>query len=122
MPKQPSNILKVPLKKKKRVELRNLPRIPNHASVTSSFPNELPNFEVTPVAYTLEKSLQSKIFNFCKFILSLNLEVFIRPNSILPCHCTDSYFNDKDHGHILTRDLRITKINKLRKFFTTTLI
>ena len=34
-----------------------------------------------------------------------------------PCFCYGSSFVNKDHGHIVTGDLRIVKNNELRKIF-----
>lgn len=100
----------------KEIELLNLPRILNHAFMTFSISKEFPNFETPFVIYKLGKSIQSKKFNFDRFASSLGLDASV--NSILPCHCVDSCFGNKDHGHILTGDLRITDNNKLKKLFT----
>jgi len=35
--------------------------------------------------------------------------------STLPCNCESSPFNDVDHGHVITGDLKIVQNNKLRK-------
>ena len=106
--------------KNKGVELLNLPRTLNHSFITSSnlSPLIFLNFETPSVIYTLEKSIQSEIFNFNNFFSSLDLATFVRANSILPCHCADSCFIDKYQGYILTLDLRIIRNNKLIKFFT----
>ena len=56
----------------KEVELLNLSRNFNHSSVTSSIPEEIPNFETPPVMYTLKKSIQSGISAFNKFVSSLD--------------------------------------------------
>ena len=41
----------------------------------------------------------------------LGADQFLR---ILPCNCGKFTLTDKDHGHILTGDLRVIKSNKLR--------
>ena len=63
------------------------------------------------------KSFQFKILNLIKFVLSLDLDAFINENTILPYHSSNSCFEDRDHGHILTEDFRIIYKNKLRKPF-----
>ena len=81
----------------KEIELLNLPRILNHALMTFSISKEFPNFKTSFVMYKLGKSIQSKKFNFDSVAAGLG---------------------NKDHGHILTGDLRITDNNKLKKRFT----
>lgn len=113
-----NSILKMPLKSN-GVELLNLLRILNHLSAICSILKEVPIFEASYVIHKLGKSILSKIFNFSKFVVSsLDLNAYVKDNSTLSCHCVDSCFIDKDHGKILTGDLRIINKNKLMKLFT----
>lgn len=89
----------------------NLPKIFNHVSIIFSIPMGIPSFKTHPVIYRLEKAKQSKCF------VCLELEGLIRDNSILIWQCADSSFKDKDHGHILTGDIRIIDNKKLTKLF-----
>lgn len=66
--------------KNKGAELLELPKIFNQRSVTSSIPKELPNFEAPSVIYTLEKSIQSRMFNFNEFVLSFDIDAFMGEN------------------------------------------
>lgn len=85
----------------------------NRANVKSSLiSNEF--YFVTPiVTYDLTAPIRSKIFNFNNLVLDVDL--FLANPTIFPCDCEKSIFVGKDHGHILTRDLRIMRNNKLRK-------
>ena len=78
--------------------LVNCSRIQNHLSVTFSITKKLPKFETPSTIYTLEKSVQSKGFNFNKFNSSLDLDPFIEDKSIITSYCADLYFIDKDLG------------------------
>ena len=66
----------------------------------------------------MTEPIGSKIFNFNKFVSSLDLSAFVKDNTILPCHCKDSPFKDNHHGHIISGDLRIVRDNKLRKIIS----
>ena len=63
---QPSNILRMSFKTKWG-GLLNLPRIFNQTLFTSFIPKETLNFKTPSEIYTLEKFIQSKIFDFNKF-------------------------------------------------------
>ena len=112
--KSPGNILKISFDSK-AIEMINLPRIVNSSEVRNCIPNSLISFEPPTIVYTLNDPVQSKIFNHNHFVNHLDVNAFLNDNSIYPCSCNNSPFVDKDHGHILTGDLRIVKNNKLRK-------
>lgn len=112
--KIPKNILKVAFDSK-AVEMINLPRIMNSSEVRNCIPNNLNSFESPTIVYTLNDSIQSKIFNHNHFVNNININSFLNNNAIYPCSCNGSPFVDRHHGHILTGDLRIVKNNKLRK-------
>ena len=40
--------------------------------------------------------ISSKIFNFKKFVSSLDLSAFVKDNTILPCNCKDSPYKARD--------------------------
>ena len=96
----------------------NLSRILNLPSVVDSIPSIAKHFETPTVLFSLNDPISSKIFNFNKFVSSLNLSEFIKNNSIIPCHCKDSPYQDKHHKHIISGDLRIVTDSKLRKLFS----
>lgn len=78
--------------------------------VTSNYSLVIPT-----VAYDLTTPIRSIIFNFNNFVSELDADQFLADSTITPCDCDKSPFDDKDHGHILTRILRLIKNNILRK-------
>lgn len=110
----PSNICHV-FFDNKGVEKINLPRILNDPSLSASIPLSANKFENPTVIYKLTHNIGSKIFNFNKFVSSLNIKDPEKDLSSLPCNCKDSPFIDKHHGHIMTGDLSIIKDSKLRE-------
>ena len=102
----------------KAIEMINLSSILNSSSVTNTIPSSAKNFITPTVLYSLTEPIGSKIFNFNKFVSSLDLSAFVKDNTILPCHCKDSPFKDNHHGHIISGDLRIVRDNKLRKIIS----
>ena len=102
----------------KGVEFINLARILRDPDVISSLPNMPKKFSTPMVTYKLGLPISSKIFNFNKFVNSLNLDDFLANPNILPCECENSPFSDKNHKHIITGDLRLVSNNTLRKIFS----
>ena len=76
------------------------------------------SFTPPTVVYSLNSPISSKIFNFNKFVSSLDVERFLQDSSSLPCSCENSPFSDRNHNHIISGDLRLVKNNQLRKLFT----
>ena len=115
--KPPDNICKV-FFHNKAVELINLPRILHHSELNDIIDYSVHDFKTPTVVYDLTKPIRSEIFNFKQFVENLNVdEILCNPNS-LPCPCANSPFLDKDHGHVLTGNLRIVNNNKLRKILS----
>ena len=112
----PSNVLHLNFRNK-GIEMVNLSSILHNSDVIDTIPSAAKNFTPPTVVYTLDSPIGQKIFNFNKFVTSLNVENFIQNNSILPCECANSTFSNKHHGHIVSGDLRVVKNNKLRKLF-----
>ena len=117
--KRPDSVLNVKFHNK-AVELINVPNILHSPLLSSSFPNELVNNEyvVPTVVYNLEDSIHSKVFNYNKFVSKLDLNEFLRDETILPCNCANSPFIDNHHGHIITGDLKIVTDSKLRNLLS----
>ena len=97
------------------IELINLPRILRDPNLQNDLPTIHNKFEPPMVAFKLSESIGSEVFNFNKFVESLDVDAFISDETILPCNCACSPFIDNDHGHIMTGDLRIVADNNLRK-------
>ena len=112
----PTNILHLDFHNK-GIEMVNLAAILNSADVINTIPSVAKKFTPPTVVYTLNPPISTSIFNFNKFVGSLNVANFMQDDSILPCQCANSSFSDINHGHIISGDLRLIKNNKLRKLF-----
>lgn len=55
----------------------------------------------------------SQKVQFFNSLPELDVDQFLADPTILLCNCDKTHFVDEDHGHILARNLRITK-NKIR--------
>ena len=96
----------------------NLSSILHSTEVNNTIPSVAKTFTPPTIVYSLDSPIASKIFNFNKFVTSLDVNSFLKDNSILPCHCANSSFSDKHHGHIVTGNLGIIQNNRLRKLFS----
>ena len=115
--KSPENVCSI-FFDNKGVEFINLARILRNPDIVSSIPKTPKKFSTPMVTYTLDLPTSCKIFNFNKFVNSLNIDEFLTNPNNLPCECGNSQFTDKHHKHIVTGDLRIIENNSLRKIFT----
>ena len=113
----PSNILRVKFCSK-GIEAVNLPSILHDSDVLESIPSVANSFTPPTVVFSLDSAVGSKLFNFNKFVSSLDVDDFIKDPSKLPCNCGTSSFSNSHHGHIISGDLRLITNNKLRKLFT----
>ena len=114
----PNNICNVKFVNK-GMELIRLPSILNDPEVIQHLPSkDLQTKENIPVVtYNLGNTIRNKIFNYKQTVES----IFINDNNSVctgACNCHSSNFVDKDHGHVITGDLKIIKNSKLRKLFT----
>ena len=115
--KPPENICKVYFHNK-AIELINLPYILHDSEIETVVKSFNHDFVTPTVVYDLTNRIRSNIFNFKSFVSSINVEELISNPELLPCHCSNSPYVDKDHGHILTGNLQLVKCNKLRKILT----
>ena len=74
------------------------------------------NYSISYSSFGKSEELLLKVCTVCE----LDVDQFPADPTIFPCGCDKSPFFEKDHGHFLTRDLNILKINKLRKIFVLT--
>ena len=91
----------------------NLSSILHSAEVVNTIPSVAKHFIPPTIVYTLDKPISSKIFNFNKFVTTLDVESFMQDNSVLPCQCSNSPFADHHHGHIISGDLKLIGNTKL---------
>ena len=97
----------------KAIDFINIQRILRNQDVKDMLPSELK--EDTPmVVYELVDTIHSKLFNYKKFVQSIDVDSFLADNSIFPCECKDSPFINVDHKHIITGNLDIVTNSKLR--------
>ena len=112
--KPPTNILKV-FFHNKAIEMINLPHVLHSSNLEKSFPKEAGPYLVPTVVHKLGTTIQSSIFNYSKFVETVDLDSFLNNENSLPCNCENSPFADSHHGHIVTGDLRLVTNAKLRK-------
>ena len=102
----------------KGVEAVNLSSILHHNEVLGAVPSVAKAFKTPNIVYSLDPPTGSKIFNFNKFVSSIDVDRFLEDPSSLPCRCENSPFTDKHHHHIVSGDLRLIENNLLRKLFS----
>ena len=69
------------------------------------------------VIYKLTDTIRSKLFNYKNFVQSLDVDLFLSDNNVLPCECENSPFINSDHNHIITGDLSIVQNETLQGLF-----
>ena len=98
----------------KGVELLRLAQILHNRSLIDRIPKCAESFTTPLITYKLQAPISSKIFNFNKFVSTLDLNAFVKNPNMLPCNCKDSKFKDAYHQHIITGDLSIVENKDLR--------
>jgi len=115
--KKPANMLSV-FFHNKSLDFINISKIINDPIVIAKLPLDFNKTDNPTVVYKLSNGIRHKIFNYKTFISELDVDAFLVDNSILPCSCLNSHYQDDHHGHVITGDLRIVKDNKLRKLLS----
>ena len=98
----------------KAVELINLSILLKDESLQNTLPSLPTKFESPMITYKLRSPISRKIFNFNKFVKSIEVDRVLEDDSYIPCCCSDSEFRDNHHNHIITGDLSIVQNDKLR--------
>ena len=80
-----------------------------------NLPTQFNETERISAAYTLSKTMQSKIFNHKEFIKTLGTKDILDNMNKLPCNCITSPFTDLNHWYIVTGGIHIVQDDKLRK-------
>ena len=101
----------------KAIDFINIQRILRDKDVLGALPHNLRNDSPT-VVYQLTDTIRSKLFNYKKFVQSLDVDTFLSDNSILPCDCSQSPFADPNHGHIISGDLGLVTNDKLHNLIS----
>ena len=72
--------------------------------------------DIPSIVFSLNEPIRSKIFNYSKFVSSLDIDLAFNNINSVPCHCPQ--YNpahiDTFHKHIISGDLSIVKNSKLR--------
>ena len=101
----------------KAIDFINIQRIFRDKEVVELLPNDLKK-DTPMVVYELTGTIRAKIFNYKRFVQTLDVDSFLADNSTLPCECQNSPFINHDHNHIITGDLGIITNPKLRNLFS----
>jgi len=114
--KSPSNRCHI-LFNNKAIDFINVQKIFHDKDVSSLLPHDLKN-NTPVVVYKLTETIHAKLFNYKKFVQSIDIDSFLIDDSILPCECQNSPFQDQDHNHIITGNLEIIENHKLRNLIS----
>ena len=97
----------------KAVDAINLPAILRSTSVTDKISIYFRDKGQPIVSYEYTSTIASKLFNFALTLSNLNVSEYLsNPET---CQCKESKFCYEPHGHVITGDLRVTEIAKLRE-------
>ena len=72
--------------------------------VTSKSNQNCDNF-----VYNVTNPMGNNVFNFSTFVSNTDVYIILKNSGSLPCNCKRSQNAYKDHGNILTGDLRIIR-------------
>ena len=98
------------------VEFVNIARILRDPDIVKSLPSSSVKFPGQMVTYKLTPPISTNFFNVNKFVINLDLSLFLTNPGSLPCKFNNVPFADRHHKHIVTGDLRIVR-NVLKKLF-----
>ena len=97
----------------------NLKKILRSQDVISKLPNPLQSEDVPSIVFSLSPTIRNKLFNYKDTVDKIDVNDHHTYGTELPnCECHSSPFVDKDHGHIMTGDLRIIENPHLRKLMS----
>ena len=114
--RSPSNICRITFSNK-AIDFINLNKILKNEDINQTLPDNLRN-DVPMVVYNLTNTIRSKIFNYKGFVQSLDVDTYLRDDTILPCECDHSTFANVHHGHIVTGNLDIVQNEKLHRLLS----
>lgn len=97
----------------KAIDFINIQRILRDKDVLQALPPDLREDSPT-VIFRLDNPIRSKLFNYKDFVQNLDVDAFLRDNTVLPCSCEHSSFTNPDHKHVISGDLNIIGNAKLR--------
>ena len=98
--------------KNKGLDAINISNILNHRKVTSTIPAHFKCQSPPIISYSYSSPIAPKIFNYKNMLQGLNTENITRNPSACSCKASELCYNPA--GHIITVDLNIVRISKLR--------
>ena len=101
----------------KAIDFINLQKIFRDKDVTKSLPHDLRK-DTPMVEKELTETIHSKLFNYKKFVQSIDVDSLLSDNTLLPCECQNSPFLNQDHNHVITGNLEIVVNSKLRNLIS----
>ena len=101
----------------KAIDFINFQKILRDKDVINCLPHDLRD-DTPVVVYELTDTIHSKLFNYKKFVQSMDVDSFLTDDTTLPCECHASPFRNQDHNHVITGDLEIVTDTKLRNLIS----
>ena len=92
----------------KGLEFIRLSNILRNEEVKAKLPEQFQNDETPSIVYSLSNTIRNKILNYKETVNNIDTndeETF--GTGLNTCNCSTSQFVDRNHGHVLTGDLRI---------------
>jgi len=103
----------------KGLELINLKKILRNHDVIFKLPKMLQAEDPPSIVYSLSSTIRNKLFNYKDTVNNINIDDQLTyGTNLINCECHKSSFVNKDHGHIVTGDLRIIENKHLRKLIS----
>ena len=85
------------------------------------FPEGLSSEDIPMVIFSLTEPIRSKIFNYNKFVSSIDFNQAINDLNTIVCKCNEfEEFKDPHHCHVITGNLNLIANNKLRNLIKKT--
>ena len=95
------------------IQMLNLGSMIHKEEIKATIPLTALDKHEPMIVYKYDKTIRNKIFNYKETV-----EEYVQGCELkMECNCSSSQFSDKDHGHVVTGDLRIIKNQKLRELF-----
>ena len=97
----------------KAIDFINIQKILRNKEVRNALPVHLRD-DTPTVVYKLSDTIRSKLFDYKKFVQSIDVNSFFDNPDNFPCDCEHSSFVNHDHGHVISGDLSIVSDPILR--------
>ena len=98
---------------RKGIDAINLPQLLRSQSVMDKIPAYFKDKEPSIRSYQYTNSVANKLFNFSSSLSNLHIINYL--TNPRHCQCDPSKFCYEPHGHVITSDLMVIEIVKLRE-------